>query len=119
MATIAERVTRGAEFLDEHDPDWWKNDVPNAIDLGQLDLADGSSCVLGQRCPLEVTFDEDKYGAYLSNLVHGQDVLPGVLEIWAGEMGFNTPPGTGAAHYGQLTAAWRKLIAARRAGEPR
>ena len=43
MSTIAERVTKGAAFLDEHKPGWWQQ-----IDLGRLDLEDCTDCVLGQ-----------------------------------------------------------------------
>lgn len=43
-ATIAERVQRGAAFLDENFPDW-----TNEIDLRTLDLSSGCACILGQK----------------------------------------------------------------------
>lgn len=43
MATIAERVQAGVEFLNEKMPGWEKK-----INLDTLDLADGRHCILGQ-----------------------------------------------------------------------
>lgn len=43
MSTTAERVARGAAWLDEKYPGWF-----NKIDLSILDLADCTQCVLGQ-----------------------------------------------------------------------
>ena len=114
MTTTAERVSRGAEYLDEHDPGWWRADVPNAIDLGVLDLGDGDACVLGQRCPLESSA-ESGYTLQVRRLTGGTAVHSDVLEVWAAEMGFTVSPYASAAHYYRLTVAWRTLIKARRA----
>jgi hypothetical protein len=113
MSTIAERVARGAEFLDEHDPDWWRADVPNAIDLGTLDLSNGDECVLGQRCPLEQKEMSTGYNVQIRKLSGaGQGVLEDVLDTWADDLGFTIRAERG--HWGALTAAWRELIEARR-----
>jgi hypothetical protein len=54
-------VDAGEEFLDEHDPGWWREDIPDAISLDVLSMGSTSRCVLGQRCPLEVYLSN--YGA--------------------------------------------------------
>jgi hypothetical protein len=105
MATIAERVARGAALLDEREPGWWKR-----IDLGKLDLASTCRCVLGQLwddAP-ELWFDTGPYKRALDELglYHGKDE----------DLGFDREDGE---HYPPLTAAWRELIEDRRAGEPR
>lgn len=41
--TAATRVARGAAWLDTHYPNWWKT-----IDLGTLNVASCTRCVLGQ-----------------------------------------------------------------------
>jgi len=43
LANARERVRRGAQYLDEHDPDWYRSVNPES-----LELSDGSHCVLGQ-----------------------------------------------------------------------
>lgn len=43
MASIADIVKRGADLLDEQRPGWDRE-----IDIGQLDIALGSACILGQ-----------------------------------------------------------------------
>lgn len=43
MYAIAERVARGAAWLDENYPTWWER-----IDLATLNIASCSDCVLGQ-----------------------------------------------------------------------
>jgi hypothetical protein len=40
---FADRVKRGASFLDEEKPGWF-----NLIDLDKLNMGDGSDCVIGQ-----------------------------------------------------------------------
>lgn len=40
---IAEAVAKGATWLDEHYPNWWK-----AVDLAVLDVSQCDMCVLGQ-----------------------------------------------------------------------
>lgn len=41
--TVEVQVARGAAWLDEHYPDWWK-----AVDLAVLDVSQCDVCVLGQ-----------------------------------------------------------------------
>ena len=38
------RVARGAAWLDEHRPDWWRTD----INLEILNLRNGDNCIIGQ-----------------------------------------------------------------------
>lgn len=130
MSTITERVAAGAAFLDEHDPDWWREDVERAIDLDKLDLGESDRCILGQRCPLEVlasyleTDTEDlsapdfgdTYFAYSERLsgLHGAG-----LPYWARDHGFTfiTVPGEASALeiWDDLTAEWKRVITGRRA----
>lgn len=125
-ATITERVTAGAAFLDEHDPDWWKADVERAIDLDELDLELSGTCVLGQRCPLDVLarhlecgVDEltaldhsDAYFAYVEQL----SALDGDnLTLWSRGHGFTLAThGDAPFAWEDLTAEWKRLIEARR-----
>lgn len=118
MTTITERVAAGAAFLDEHDPEWWRE-----IDLDKLNLASSEVCVLGQRCPLEVLADFervsvgeltedddiDRYYAYGEALMRATGDQGRVFG-WAAELGFASEVGT----YGDLTAEWKRLIEARR-----
>jgi hypothetical protein len=115
--TIDERVAAGAAFLDEHDPDWWREDVPNAIDLDALRLESGSACILGQRCPLEVlhnycndAFEADRYWAY-AELLSGL-ASPLQVDFWAQEYGFVRS--AEQASWDDLTLAWWVLINERR-----
>lgn len=129
MSTIAERVALGAKFLDEHDPEWWRPDVEQAIDLATLNLASGSMCVLGQRCPRETlaSFLGDKmplysnpeyyrYSAYASRLrlLYGADTFG-----WGHDLGFDDDiaaddPDDDGSRHGGLTAEWKRVITGRR-----
>lgn len=53
MITIAERVSNGSAWLDEHYPDWWKS-----IDLGTLKVSSCHLCVLGQVYTGHIPADE-------------------------------------------------------------
>lgn len=111
MATIAERVAAGAAFLDRHDPDWWRPDVDRAIDLDRLDLEDTGSCILGQRCPLELLaeYENDPDAGYFA---YGYQLMPGrTLFDCAGQHGF----AGNDDEYRDLTAEWRRVITGRRA----
>jgi hypothetical protein len=121
MITIAERVAKGAQFLDEHDPDWWKPGVERAIDLEALDLGHGGMCILGQRCPLE-----DAEGAHDCGQApyHARAAaISGLLEedaidAWAADLGFQAAAATWGrsdGEYDTLTAEWRRFITERRA----
>jgi len=124
MTSIAERVAKGAQFLDEWDPEWWREDVERAIDLDKLRLESLDSCVLGQRCPLSVLADYlgmperdlesydrlDAYRAY-GGFLSGID---NYLEVgdWARGLGFNAHHGF--AEWDSLTAEWKRVITERR-----
>lgn len=121
MTTIAERVAKGAQFLDERDPEWWREDVDRAIDLGTLELANATHCILGQRCPLEVLAAAERadvdglaspYWAYAATL-SAWTLDNGVeIERWARHHGFaGSPQGW---PWADLTAEWRKVITERR-----
>lgn len=45
---IAERVARGAAWLDERIPDWWRE---HSIDLDRFDMSEECRCVIGQLSP--------------------------------------------------------------------
>lgn len=124
MSAVAERVSRGAALLDKYDPDWWKPDVPNAIDLSTLNLVSGELCVLGQRCPAAILEDYgsdvagSRYWAYLEELSawDGSEEKDG----WASEHGFTLDRlsgfDTGAAdRWRALTGEWKRVITERRA----
>lgn len=81
--SVSESVAKGAAFLDEHDPEWWRDDAPNAINLETLDLRFGDRCVLGQRCPLE--YGDGSYSEQIRRLT-GQSAAA-VFE-WATACGF-------------------------------
>ena len=117
MSTIAERVAAGAAFLDEHDPDWWREDAERAIDLDALSLGSTTCCVLGQRCPLEIvaTLDpehEDEDGPFWAYalVLSGMQDDSAVME-WATDHGFADIP---ALRYPELTSRWIWVITERR-----
>jgi hypothetical protein len=105
-ATIADRVAKGALFLDEREPNWWR-----VIDLDALDMEEGCDCVLGQLHPR----NPDEKLHYLGAL--RQFELPrGPDSDEDAALGFFTED---HREWPLLTEAWRDLIEARRAGEPR
>lgn len=120
MTNITERVILGAEFLDQSDPGWWREDVPRAIDLDTLKLSDACSCVLGQRCPLEilnahrtVEWSAHPYEAYVAVLAEsaGTDSI----DEWASTHGFMAREGAiDSPEWATLTHAWSDLITKRR-----
>ena len=95
LSTITERVAAGAAFLDQHDPEWWRADVEQAIDLDMLDLASTSHCVLGQRCPLDLRnapYAPSPYDAMANSLSGlGEDDEPGP-EVRDSRIGSIRPP---------------------------
>ena len=123
MSTVTERVAAGAAFLDEHDPQWWRADVERAIDLADFDLESTSSCVLGQRCPLELHFNAaewmsryDTFAIKLSGIVaFDRSDLSG----WAVPLGFQAGTYDDSDdyydEYDELTAEWKRIITGRRA----
>ena len=124
MSTITERVAAGAAFLDENDPEWWRADVDRAIDLSELNLGNGSSCVLGQRCPLEVYAAREaswmsSYYAWASTFADAKDPLDsGPVDRWAAERGFQLSFEEGdddtLDSFPDLTAEWKRVITERR-----
>ena len=130
MATVAERVARGAALLDDKDPGWWRDEGERAIRLGNLEMAEPEHCVLGQRCPVTVLAafchlspgDEDElsalsaqwwraYTAYaieLSGLDYDSEPS---LDRWGRYHGFS---GSIFDEYPGLTAEWIRVITGRR-----
>lgn len=119
--TIPARVARGAALLDEKLPGWVER-----IDLGELDLANCFGCVLGQ------TFYNEWDEAHLD--IRG-GITPydfGAAELFGfeatsaaallarepGVYGFTGIPEEAdkEATFDALTAEWKRLILARRAG---
>lgn len=41
-------VDNGIAYFDKHFPLWWRDDVPNAVNLDTLDMSSASRCVLAQ-----------------------------------------------------------------------
>jgi hypothetical protein len=127
MTAITGRVALGAAFLDEHDRDWWRADVENAIDLDKLSLASSEMCVLGQRCPLEMlagynrvqvdelTEDEDgdRYYALGLTLMRAAGDRRSLYQ-WATEHGFASTFGGTSGQWGELTDEWKRVFAERR-----
>jgi len=99
--TIAARVARGAALLDERMPGW-----DQRINLDRLDLHSPCRCILGQIFPAS-----SRDGGYWDGIKElglaswGPD--PGGAEAY----GFTT-----ARNFQMLTAEWRRVIGARRAG---
>lgn len=110
MSTIAERVAAGAAWLDEHEPGW-----VGRIDLDVLDVADDERCIAGQ---LRGSFGEAVAGWFGDRTACGTAADLGMCLS-----GMECDPRTPYAEwvllrdaiYARLTAAWRELIAARRA----
>lgn len=90
---VAERVTRGAEWLDANVPGWVER-----VDVETLDLQSPCRCVLGQlyedfdAAPVEVRGEEGFILGFDSD-----------FDVWYIEQ-----------YFGDLTAEWRRLILARR-----
>lgn len=124
MSFIDERVSAGAAFLDQHDPLWWREDVPNAIDLDRLKLENPALCVLGQRCPLEVLFSytlevqqvcgylADQYLAYAMALSKCR--TEDEIQSWAVAHGFTLQYCSDQDEWAELNLAWWTLINDRR-----
>ncbi len=110
MTTTAERVARGAAFLDEKMPGW-----DQRIDLDKLDLAAPCRCVLGQ---LATDLDEGHDDVWLAIVSHFGLSLHSPYRKADGTtdaaLGFNTDDLQWPPDYSDLTAEWRRLIEARR-----
>jgi hypothetical protein len=103
--TIIKRRDAGAAWLDKQRPGWWK---PERFDLDKLDMTSGCCCVGGQ------VFDQD---AQECDADTGYDILTALLDRRELEYGYGflAEPRCGVMP-GDLAAAWRELILARRAG---
>lgn len=93
---VKSRVEKGADFLDEHYPEWYKE-----VDDFYLSMGSCSQCVLGQI-----------YGTYLMGL----SVLPKMTTRLAMELGFELHKDydgyidTSEEYYDLLTEAWKEEI---------
>ena len=83
--TIAERVTAGADWLDQHAGDW----VPQ-IDLSALDIEDPCYCILGQmyghyfRSPRDARMDDADYLADERGFNGCEDDMSPLNDAWRG-----------------------------------
>ncbi len=99
-----ERVERGADFLDDADPGWYRR-----VDVGALELGSGEYCVLGQlhgdfRLGLgrsDLINLSSAPRASLSPSAHGFQCVQGI------------PEEAQDRDYAFLTQAWQEAIAAR------
>jgi hypothetical protein len=96
--TVTERVQRGAALLDEKRPGWWQQ-----IDLDDLNLRDGCTCIGGQLCARKTGTEED-YLIFMDEL--------GLSRADEVRHGFDRAGDD--SDYDALTAAWRDLITKRR-----
>lgn len=105
---VRERVQRGAEYLDEVDPGWYRR-----IDAETLELEDGRHCVLGQlhgefQLGLgrsDVLTLSSAPRASLSPVTYGFKCVEGVSEEWQ------------ARDYELLTQRWRGAVRERQQGD--
>jgi hypothetical protein len=122
---VADQVAEGAVFMDEHDPGWWREDVPRAINLETLALDQTDRCVLGQRCPLTVLASRvgrevaeleyiDFGEAYYAFACHLSGLSGPAFHEWAVAHGFITADGD-AENWAGLTDEWKRAIGDRRA----
>lgn len=107
----AERVQRGADWLDEVRPGWWKS-----IDIDALNIAYPTCCVLGR------TFAEDAsahgegsgFGYVLYHLAPSDDSIDS--DMWMVEHGFDVDyDDIDSVDFASLRASWVDLINARKA----
>lgn len=82
MKQVAERVEAGAEFLDKKKPGWHQ-----LVNIGQLDLASGHSCICGQVFIEEVMHANRIYEKWLD------DNYDPIDEFWADEAPINYDDG--------------------------
>lgn len=121
QAGIRAAVDLGWEFMERHNPGWWREDAQQPVNLLELDLADPRHCVLGQTCPLEVlacyvprayerAYPYFAYRAVLSGCCSEPE-----RHYWAAQHGFAFPAGysqdeDGTDEWAQLTGEWLKRI---------
>jgi len=104
-----ERVERGATYLDEVDPGWYRR-----VDSDTLELGDGRHCILGQ------LHGEFRLGLGRSHLItmssapraslspanYGFKCMDGVSDEWQ------------ARDYALLNAAWKEAVRTRQEADP-
>ncbi len=100
MATVEERVTAGAAFLDENYPGWL-----DRIDLDELRMDWCDACILGQVA--------GSYRAVYPNL--GNKTLNEAQNDIAATFGFSIDTADHADRWPLLADAWRSYILMRRA----
>jgi hypothetical protein len=104
-----ERVRRGAAYLDDVDPEWYRR-----VDAETLELGDGRHCILGQlhgefRLGLgrsHLISMSSAPRASLSPVAYGFKCVEGVPEPWQ------------ARDYELLNDAWRDAVRRRQAADP-
>lgn len=104
-----ERVQRGADYLDDVDPGWYRR-----VDAETLELGDGRHCILGQlhgefrlglgRSHLITMSSAPR--ASLSPVAYGFKCVEGVSEEWQ------------AYDYELLDEAWKDAVRTRQAADP-
>lgn len=113
MSTIAERVARGAAFLDTRMSGWWR---VGGIVLGRLRMSDGCFCVVGQLYPDTAAVDPYDETPFTRALEGGWLDLDYAAAL---ALGFFVDPARGAravdAEYRALTEEWTRVITERRA----
>lgn len=104
MEDARERVERGADFLDDADPGWYRR-----VDAASLELGSGDSCVLGQ------LHGDFRLGLGRSDLINLSSAPRASLSPSA--HGFQCIQGLSKEDerrdYACLTEAWQEAIAAR------
>lgn len=106
---VRERVQRGAAYLDEVDPGWYRH-----VDADTLELGDGRHCILGQmhgefRLGLgrsHLISMSSAPRASLSPVAYGFKCVDGVSEEWQ------------VYDYELLNEAWKEAVRTRQEADP-
>lgn len=109
LRNARERVQRGASYLDDVDPEWYRR-----VDAETLELADGKHCVLGQlhgefrlglgRSHLITMSSAPR--ASLSPVSYGFKCVEGVSDEWQDR------------DYDLLNTAWKDAVRTRQTADP-
>ena len=106
---VRERVQRGAEYLDDVDPEWYRR-----VDSETLELDDGRHCVLGQ------LHGEFRLGLGRSHLITMSSAPRASLSPVS--YGFkcveNVPDEWQAYDYDLLNDAWKEAVRTRQEADP-
>lgn len=100
----AKRVRKGARYLDDKIPDWWRK-----VKVGRLDMHDQCRCVLGQ---IYGDYKPEEIGlAYSTDDIDRNRLSPDEA------YGFDVPSGIAdeeyTLYYERLTELWREEIKVR------